>query len=241
VLSDLSPSLPFPNGDSSILRILTQPAQFLLPFVERISAPYVLYSRDTGGQFVYLSNSAEAVLDQSLAELRRHSILPYLTNTPHNSKFRVRWSCGSGSDGPSFGHFDIIGREGTVHRIEFSEVDVVHNGAVIGFSGLMRRAEIGDIPTNMPDVLDEDSLLKRVATLSDVERQVVELVVDGNINKKMAKILDVAVRTVESRRARAMAKMQAASLSHLVQMWLQFRRIQSSGLAQGESRPEEEG
>ncbi len=43
----------------------------------------------------------------------------------------------------------------------------------------------------------------------------------------MAMILDVAVRTIESRRSRAMIKLQARSLSELVRNWIRVRQIEA--------------
>ena len=68
----------------------------------------------------------------------------------------------------------------------------------------------------------------RVVGLTEVERQVIDMVVDGNMNKEIAVLLEVAVRTVESRRSRAMMKLQSRTVSELVQKWVQVRHIEAS-------------
>ena len=69
--------------------------------------------------------------------------------------------------------------------------------------------------------------MDRVNSLTPVEFQVIDMVVDGNMNKTMALTLGVAVRTIESRRARAMAKLETKTLSELVQSWVHVRRIKA--------------
>ena len=61
---------------------------------------------------------------------------------------------------------------------------------------------------------------ERLAALSRRERQVLEGLVAGHHNKTIAHELGISSRTVEIYRANVMAKMQAASLSHLVRMAL---------------------
>lgn len=59
-------------------------------------------------------------------------------------------------------------------------------------------------------------------SLKSTEREVVELVVDGDMNRTMARKLHVAVRTIETRRAKAMAKLRVQSHSDLVKLWLAY-------------------
>lgn len=58
----------------------------------------------------------------------------------------------------------------------------------------------------------------RLASLSDRERQVLDAVVSGKMNKVIAYDLDISIKTVEAHRARAMEKMEATSLAHLIRM-----------------------
>ncbi|MBL4645208.1 MAG: response regulator transcription factor [Rhizobiales bacterium] len=59
---------------------------------------------------------------------------------------------------------------------------------------------------------------QRIARLTTREREVLEELVIGNLNKIIAFNLDISPRTVEIHRARAMEKMQARNLAHLVRL-----------------------
>ncbi|MBV1902511.1 MAG: response regulator transcription factor [Marinosulfonomonas sp.] len=59
---------------------------------------------------------------------------------------------------------------------------------------------------------------QRLDRLTTRERQVLDELVIGNLNKVIAYNLDISPRTVEIHRARAMEKMQARNLAHLVRL-----------------------
>jgi two-component system, LuxR family, response regulator FixJ len=63
-----------------------------------------------------------------------------------------------------------------------------------------------------------DEIKQRLARLTTREREVLDELVIGNLNKVIAYNLDISPRTVEIHRARAMEKMQARNLAHLVRM-----------------------
>lgn len=60
----------------------------------------------------------------------------------------------------------------------------------------------------------------RLASLTPREQEVLECLVMGKMNKITAHDLEMSIRTVETHRARIMAKMQARSLSELVRFVL---------------------
>ena len=77
----------------------------------------------------------------------------------------------------------------------------------------LRRAE--------PSVKNEAATIEiqsRIASLSPRERQVMDGLIAGLSNKLIAREYDISPRTIEVYRANVMTKMQAASLSELVQL-----------------------
>lgn len=68
-------------------------------------------------------------------------------------------------------------------------------------------------------------LLSSYEQLSPREREVAESVVSGKANKVIAIDLGLSPKTIEVHRANVMAKMNANSLSELVQMWMRMRVI----------------
>jgi two-component system response regulator FixJ len=70
---------------------------------------------------------------------------------------------------------------------------------------------------------DRQKILSRIDSLTPREREVMDMVVDGKANKVIAIDLGLSQRTVEIHRARVMRKMNADSVSQLVQMVMRAR------------------
>ncbi|HWC17930.1 MAG TPA: response regulator transcription factor [Terriglobales bacterium] len=73
-------------------------------------------------------------------------------------------------------------------------------------------------------------LQRRFATLTSREQEVVSKVVAGMLNKQIAAELGTAESTVKVQRSRAMEKMQAESLAHLIRM-MQKLQLTSNNVA----------
>ena len=72
----------------------------------------------------------------------------------------------------------------------------------------------------------------RLASLSEGELIVFRRMLDGQGNKRMALDLDLGLRTIESRRARIMRKMQAESLPDLVRLAILGGFLKAEGSSQ---------
>jgi two-component system response regulator FixJ len=77
---------------------------------------------------------------------------------------------------------------------------------------------------NRAGLKERDAIRRRMQQLTPREREVLELVTRGRANKVIAADLNVSQRTVEIHRARAMEKMGASSLAHLVRMVIEAER-----------------
>jgi two-component system response regulator FixJ len=82
---------------------------------------------------------------------------------------------------------------------------------------------------NRAGLKERDAIRRRMQQLTPREREVLELVTRGKANKVIAADLAVSQRTVEIHRARAMEKMGASSLAHLVRMVIEAERATSGG------------
>jgi PAS domain S-box-containing protein len=216
------------NREQSAARaLLKQPNFFLAALAESIQDEIAFYTRDMDGRITYLSKSAEQVLNHNPERLLNRHFSEALTDSPCNEHIRSReWM--ETNDFSSKGRIcEIYDRDGNRVQLKYWQAHIIHEGVPIGLSGIIRRMQDRVIDSDDMTPAEERSLIECVSLLTNVERQVIELVVDGNMNKKMAGILDVAVRTIESRRSRAMIKLRARSLSELVQIWVHVRRIEA--------------
>jgi DNA-binding CsgD family transcriptional regulator len=207
---------------------LSRPDIFLLSLVEAIEDELAFYSQDHAGKFVYLSKSAEKVLNHPLELWKSKTLQEVFSDAPCNQEL-IQDSC---QDAPTHAsvvkkYREIIDREGKRLQLDVWQMLVVHEGVPIGVSGIIRRPIERSQESTEQTSAEQAALESMVSSLTTVERRVIELVVDGCMNKEMAVKLDVAVRTIESRRSRGMAKLQVTSLSQLVQVWVQVRRLEA--------------
>lgn len=80
------------------------------------------------------------------------------------------------------------------------------------------RLALGKSAENQQEAARADEIKQRLARLTTREREVLNELVIGNLNKVIAYNLEISPRTVEIHRARAMEKMQARNLAHLVRL-----------------------
>lgn len=70
---------------------------------------------------------------------------------------------------------------------------------------------------------EHEIIAARIALLTPREHEVMEHVVAGQLNKQIAANLNISIKTVEVHRAKIMEKMQASTLSKLVEMALRYK------------------
>lgn len=186
----------------------------------------MFFSQDNNGRITYLNDACETVLGVPKGVLLEHSFSDFLTASPSNESIRLTNWISSTEYVPTKQQCELELEPGKPIQIECWFVPVLHHGILVGTTGILRNLTDSSSVDLSPD--EQKRLLDKAASLTPVERQVVELVVDGQMNKRIAAQLGVALRTIESRRSRAMAKLGVNSLSQLVQHWIQIRRLEGS-------------
>ena len=201
---------------------LLQQGAFFPILADAIQDEIAFYSHDMSGNAVYVSKSAEQVFNHSPSQWRNRPFWDFLSDAPENALIRS-WK--ESVESVAIGrNCEIVDQSGNRLKLKCWRVHLLVNGVPVGLAGLVRRLNESDHETNCAGDIE---LLKRAQTLTKVEKEVVELVIDGMMNKEMAVRLKVAVRTIESRRSRAMAKLRTKSISELVQAWMKVRNIET--------------
>lgn len=199
--------------------------------VEAIQDELAFYSHDLTGRITYLSKSAETVIQLSAKQALNHNLADFLGDNPINEEMRRYYLDLTTSPVARVGFCEFLGcgEIGAPIKVKYWRTHVLKQGIPIGFSGILQRLDGSPIANHVTDSIDGKELMARVESLTAVEFQVIEMVVDGHMNKESAAILNVAVRTIESRRSRAMAKLKSSGLSELVQTWVRVRQLMSTG------------
>lgn len=113
------------------------------------------------------------------------------------------------------GHGDLAM---AVRAMKAGAVDFIEKPASIGEITEAVRTALNISAEAWAAANQADEIKQRLARLTTREREVLDELVIGNLNKVIAYNLDISPRTVEIHRARAMEKMQARNLAHLVRM-----------------------
>ena len=219
-----------PRTQSNANYFLTQPNLFMPALAEAVQDELAFYCQDRNGRFTYLSKSAENVLEHCPKELLNRLFCDVVTDDPCNDHIRSCEWLEADESASTSRICEMFDRDGDRRKLKYWHVPVMRDGVPIGFAGIicrLRGQALEDLDPGKTDESVESELLARIETLTPVESEVIDMVVNGQMNKEIAAILKVAVRTIESRRSRAMAKLNTKNLSELVQLWIRVRRIKS--------------
>ncbi len=215
-----------PAAQAVHLRVDRQPLarpEIFLPFLARnVTDSVVFFSRAIDGEFLFVSEACEAALGRTSQTLIGGTLEPYLTASDCNEEYRRKHDDRYESANAIKSRCEIYLQTGETLSLEEWQIPFIQSGVCYGTTGILYKepAKVHHVST------DAAAVRSRVDSLSAVERQVVEMVVDGNMNKEIAYKLGVALRTIESRRARAMSKLKLNSLPSLVQLWVQVRELE---------------
>lgn len=217
-----------PSGYIRANSALVNPSVFMPALAEAIRDELAFYSHDLNGRIKFLSKSAEQVFNHDPKLWLNCLFWDLLTDAPVNTHIRSSGSNETPETTSAGRVCEIFDRDGNRLRLKYWRVHVIQDSVVVGTAGIVSRLHYTFPEAEFNGTEKEKEIMCRVGGLTDVERAVIDMVVDGNMNKEIAAVLKVAVRTVESRRSRAMAKLQSRTLSELVQTWVQVRRIEAS-------------
>ena len=218
------------SEQSTANSVLTQPNLFMPALAEAVQDDLAFYCHDMIGRFTYLSRSAESVLNHNPEELLNRPFSDVVTDDPCNDHIRSCDWQGADESAPSSHICEMINHDGDRRKLKYWRVPLMHNGIPIGLAGIicrLRDQALVDSEVGRTDESVEAELFARLQSLTPVETEVIDMVVNGQMNKEIAAVLKVAVRTIESRRSRAMAKLNTKNLSELVQLWVRVRRIKA--------------
>lgn len=199
--------------------LLSKPDFFLSFLVNTLDEEFVFYSLDSNWRFVFLSGSAKKVLGMEPGEWVGRPLRDALSNNDCNLLLKdMEMSVSSPVDSIK-GTCEFAANGQLTRKLEYRHARIMKNQVPIGFAGIAYPA------TKIDEGIDCDGLMAKVRSLSPVERQVIEFVFNGRQNKSIAAELNVAVRTIESRRARAMAKLQVETLAEMVKLWSRVQNL----------------
>ena len=210
--------IPNPELSNKAEEMLTEQVGVLSLLASGPGAEFVFLTYDIEGTVRYLSESSWKVLQIRPDKWRRQSFQSRLTDHKWNT------SCVHSAEALEV---DRIHRSKCELRDDFRvgmKIDlwrrpVYLEGKVIGVVGMAKRAIETGLDVTPQAFVAPNIVRERIASLSRAEREVIDLVIAGELNKSIAAKLDIAIRTVESRRSKAMSKMGVDRLADLVRIW----------------------
>ncbi|MEQ1824908.1 MAG: LuxR C-terminal-related transcriptional regulator [Pirellula sp.] len=201
--------------------VLSAP-EILLPLLfDSDDSDFVVYTCDLNRRFRYLSNSAIRVFKMDPAKWYKRNYLLALTDNPCNDILKNSIDAMLEPGVIQKLHCEIYSDGGGTIRIEIRRRLVVVDGYPVGVIGVAKRAEMLPVPLQRFDEAHHS-----FQKLTVPEREVIDMVVGGEMNKKIAKQLGIALRTVESRRSRAMSKLGVKTVQDLVRLWQKHNSVQ---------------
>lgn len=199
--------------------LLTQAGNWLPLLACGEGAELFFFTLDLDRKLRYLSESAWSIGRIRSDQWMHQSLQSFLTDHSWNA---------------SMANPDSDLEPGKVHRMKIEVWDfersrvkletwrklILWQDEPIGIVGMARRFHDPIPSESVNGTIDPLKIRRQLETLTDREIQVVELVVQGELNKSIAKKLDIAMRTVEARRSKAMAKLGCLRLSDLIRFWI---------------------
>lgn len=199
---------------------LVRPYSLLPLLFESPSCDLVMFTHNLQRRFTYLSESAWNVCRIDSRTWQDKSFLSILTGHVWNEVYRNSSDLQMEPNQVYKIYCEIWNDEGGKVRLEVRRMLVLSAGQTVGVVGLLRRIAI--LPPLESDMPLEDNPFSK---LSPGEMDVIEQVIAGHLNKSIAKSLGLAMRTVELRRSKAMAKLGVSTLADLVKLWCRLNMI----------------
>lgn len=205
------------NKDNFVDETLSKPQNLLPLLFDCEDADLVIFTTDLNRRIRYLGEQSQKVIGLDSKKWEKQNYLLALTEDPANDVLRKNLDARLPPNRIQKISCEIFTDEGNKLSLEVRRRLIVFDGIPLGLIGIAKRAE----PLLPAPVRRLDQAHPNFSQLTDSEKMVVELVVNGDMNKTISKKLGIALRTVESRRSRAMSKLGVRTLPELVKLWCQ--------------------
>jgi len=209
-MNSLQPSLDSDHG----FHVLHQPQVILYTVLESTQSTQFYFTVDLDRRFVCMSQTFDRLCRIPPNSLLGRPLDSLLTDHARNEPLRAFKEASDDANDAPIVYCEIQNEQAQKIKLELCWRSVRFQGRQIGFIA------IGRCLKHFPLISDPlnpvtDPFLK----LNTGELQVTQRVIDGKMNRNIAIKLRVAVRTVESRRAKAMDKLGVTNLADLVKLW----------------------
>jgi DNA-binding CsgD family transcriptional regulator len=207
------------SNDSQNEQIFTHPYESVPLLIEAANSDLIVYTHDMERRLTYMSGSSWKVCKLDFKNWHRKSFVPMFTDHQWNEIYKNTVDASLNPNAIEKIYCEIYDDEGGKACLEVRRSLILRDNEPIGVVGVTKRISVMP-PTDLaktPEKLDP------FAILSKGEREVIELVIEGEMNKSIAKTLGLAIRTVETRRAKAMIKLRVRSMADLVKLWCQTK------------------